>query len=257
MKRTLIKPLHQFILLGVLTMGFLACAPKQAYVVTSTNSNQNISEEIGAVDADVLKIIDPYKSKLDAQMDEKIGEFTATMDKEKPTSALTNFMADAMLDPARKMYPALGIDAAMMNYGGVRLNSVPKGVVTVRMMYELMPFDNTLVIMTLDSIKMMRLLDRIADSKGWPISKGIYFEIVDGRAVNATINGEAIKSKNSWVIALPNYVAEGGDNCDFLVDAPQEQTAVFIRDLLIDYVRDNKIINPALDKRIIVADEDK
>ena len=242
-------------LLIILFCFLASCAPKQSFVVSSTNSNLNISNDFGGVDASVLAMIEPYKSKLDGQMDELIGTLTATMDKEKPNSPLINFMADAMYEVAKLDYTKAPIDAAMMNYGGVRLNSIPKGPITVRGMYELMPFDNTMVIVHLDSIKMQRLLDKVADYGGWPISKGVLFELYEGRAINATINGQALNAKNKWVVALPNYVAEGGDGTTFLIDAPKEDTGIFIRDMLIKYVRMTKEIVPDLVPRIIVSNE--
>lgn len=242
---------------AALLQGMQSCAPKQSYVVSSTNANLNISNDFGSVESDILQMIDPYKSSLDKQMDEEIGHLTAGMEKGKPSSTLINFMGEAMMGGSTQMYQAKKLDAALMNYGGVRLNSVPAGIITVRLIYELMPFDNTLVVSTMTSAQLQRLLDRIADSGGWPLSKNISFELVEGRAVNATIDGQAVSSKDSWVIGLPNYIAEGGDNCGFLAEASNEDTGLLIRDLLIAYVKNKKEIVPDTEPRIIIKDDNK
>ena len=64
-----------------------------------------------------------------------------------------------------------------------------------------------------------------------------------------------MNAKNKWVVALPNYVAEGGDGTTFLIDAPKEDTGIFIRDMLIKYVRMTKEIVPDLVPRIKVSNE--
>lgn len=238
-------------LVSILTI--ISCAKNKAYLVSSANKNINISDDTGKADPNILKMILPYKGSLDAKMDEEIGMLTGTMEKEKPNSPLLNFMGDALLNIAQKKYPSLKIDGAIMNYGGIRLTSIPKGTLTVRRMYELMPFDNTMFFVTMDSVTVKKLYDRIADYGGWPMSKGMAFELVDGKANNALSNGQALNSKNEWLFAIPNYVAEGGDNCAFLLDAKREDTGLLIRDILIEYIRDQHDIIPDTVHRIIVT----
>ena len=233
-------------------LAFASCAKKQSFLVSTANKNINISDKSGTADPDLIKMIEPYKESLDGKMNEVIGELTETMDKEKPNSSLMNFMADALFVVAKKKFPALNIDAAIMNYGGIRLTTMPKGILTVRSMYELMPFDNTVVLVTMDSVMVNRIFARIADYGGWPMSQGMSFQLANGQALHSQINGMPINSKNKWVFAMPNYVAEGGDNCAFLQEAKQDDTAIYIRDILIEYTRDIKKIEPDNTHRIIV-----
>ncbi|HMS70376.1 MAG: 5'-nucleotidase C-terminal domain-containing protein [Saprospiraceae bacterium] len=236
----------------ILLVSAVSCAKNKAYLVSSANKNINISDDYGKADTEILKIIAPYKAELDGQMDEQIGTLTGKMDKEKPNSPLLNFMGDALLDIARKKYPQKNIDGAVMNYGGIRVNSMQKGDLTVRKIFELMPFDNTMVLVEMDSIMVRKLYDRIAEYGGWPMSHGMSFDLADDKAMNGLGNNLPIQSKNNWLFAIPNYIAEGGDNCTFLLDAPKEDTGLLIRDILIEYVRDVKQIIPDTTHRINV-----
>jgi 2',3'-cyclic-nucleotide 2'-phosphodiesterase (5'-nucleotidase family) len=140
-----------------------------------------------------------------------------------------------------------------MNYGGIRITSLPKGPITVSKLYELMPFDNTLVIMSLDKETTKLLSERIISSGGWPVSKGIKI-IAKGNSVQQIlINGTDLNDIQGEIfLALPNYVAEGGDNSYMLVNRPREDSGIYIRDILIEYVKDQKIIEPDTIKRIII-----
>ena len=241
----------KFFLIVVLWVA--ACSPKRAYLVKGSGENKNITEEYGAVDENVLRTIQPYKDQLDKTMNEVIGELTATMEKSRPNSTLSNFMCDAMVEVGKIRFPDKNIQFGVMNYGGIRLLSMPKGPVTVSKIYELMPFDNTLVIMDVDKETVRQLCDRIVSLGGWPVSKGLKIEARGNVFEKAYINGVLLdEMPERFFIALPNYVAEGGDNTNMLKSRPREDSGIYIRDILQEYVKNKKIIEPDTIKRIII-----
>jgi 2',3'-cyclic-nucleotide 2'-phosphodiesterase (5'-nucleotidase family) len=229
------------------------CAPKTAYVVKQKGENKNISNDFGSADEAVLKMISPYKSQLDKTMNVVIGELTESMEKSRPNSSLSNFMCDAMVSIGKIKFPEKNIQFGVMNYGGIRLPSLPKGPVTISRMYELMPFDNTLVIMNVDKETVRQLCDRIIALGGWPVSKELKLEANGLILKNILINNIPLdQMPDNFNIALPNYVAEGGDNTNMLKNRPKEDSGIFIRDILQEYVKINKIITPDTIKRIII-----
>jgi 2',3'-cyclic-nucleotide 2'-phosphodiesterase (5'-nucleotidase family) len=235
----------------------VSCASKKAYLVRTDEKNANISENFGGTNVEVLKIIEPYKQKVDGRMKEVIGECTGELLKGKPHSTLTNFMSDAMVDFAREKYTDAKIDAGLMNYGGVRLPAVPKGPITVTTVFELMPFDNTLVLVKIDKTNALLLFDNIMKSEGWPVSRDIKIYGDSTRATKVLIGGRDLQELDSITLAMPSYVAEGGDNNAFLAKMPREDKGIFIRDLLEAYVRSRKIIEPNNEERIFILNEPK
>lgn len=245
--------MKQSLFLFILSVLLWNCAPKVNYVISEQSKNQNLNDDYGSVDEGVLKTIAPYKDGLDSKMNKKIGTLTGPLDKNKPSSTLTNFMADAMLFSANKL--GKNIDAAMMNYGGVRITNVPPGDLTVGRMYELMPFDNTLVIMNLDRATAQKLFDKVAASNGWPMSKNVVIKGSLNKAKEIILNGKNMNELDSVMVALPSYISDGGDDCYFLIGLPKEDLGVYIRDVLIDYVSNIGTIIPDNTQRIIISNE--
>jgi 2',3'-cyclic-nucleotide 2'-phosphodiesterase (5'-nucleotidase family) len=169
-------------------------------------------------------------------MEEIIGRCEEDLVKNKPSSNLTNWFADALLDGTQKLVNDT-IDFAIQNYGGLRIPILSKGDVTVGEIYELMPFDNTIYVLKLDGFQIQQLLDHIAAAGGWPISKTVRFDIAYGHAKNVTIKGRNLDTLKLYQVAIPDYLANGGDNLVFLKDIQALQTGKLIRDIIISEVR--------------------
>ncbi len=84
-------------------------------------------------------------------------------------------MADAIYYGATQHFK-MAVDAAFVNYGGIRISQLPKGEVTSGKIFELMPFDNIVVLQKLKGSVLQEFLDLIAERGGWPAS-GIIMQI--------------------------------------------------------------------------------
>jgi 2',3'-cyclic-nucleotide 2'-phosphodiesterase (5'-nucleotidase family) len=133
-------------------------------------------------------------------------------------------------------YSTKNVDVALQNYGGFRIPFLPKGPITKGNVYELMPFDNKLVVLELSAGLTRRLIDQMSNDGGWPISKGLNYKIEYGAASDIKIAGNDLDESKTYRIAMPDYVANGGGDCDFLIAIEQEDTGVFIRDIIIEYL---------------------
>lgn len=194
------------------------------------------SVQPGNIDQEMDATIAPYRAQLTDAMETVIGQCTKTMVKERPESTLSNWFGDALVAIGNTA-SSKPVDFAVQNFGGIRISNLTAGPVKVGTIYELMPFDNYLVILTLDSAELVQFINHMAATGGWPISRGIHYAIRDGHAENILFEGKPIDASRTYRVALPDYVANGGDNCDFLKDNPQEQTGLLIRDGLIEYVK--------------------
>jgi 2',3'-cyclic-nucleotide 2'-phosphodiesterase (5'-nucleotidase family) len=216
---------------------FLACG-RTYHVADIQHRSNRIDKASYPVDVEMANMIEPYKLKLEETMNEVIGYNEEEMTKGKPQSSLTNWFADALLDEAQKLV-ADSLDFAIQNYGGIRIPVFPKGKITVSRIYELMPFDNIMFILELKGDTVQMLFDKMAESGGWPVSRNVYFEIAYSKAKNIKIKGAPLDTNKMYKVAIPDYVAQGGDKTDFLKDAISYNTGALIRDMLINHVRES------------------
>lgn len=241
-------------LLPLLLLLLAACSPHPMRVVAHTEQQYTISKE-GAADSVITALIRPYKRGVDTQMQVVIGYTDIPLTKAQPESTLGNFVADATLEAAKRIDPKTV--AAVSNYGGIRLSFIAAGPITRGKVYELMPFDNMLTIVELPGNVLQQLCDKMAASKGWPVS-GLTFTIKDKAAIDVMVGGQPLNNALFYKIALSDYVARGGDNCDFLKPMKKRATVVFIRDAMLNYVTAletaGKPLHPTLDNRIRYAE---
>ena len=225
----------------------VADAEATYYQIGHTPESDNVDE-----------IISPYRAVLDSSMNKVIGECAALLTKAKPESTLGNWVADAVLAQASRE-AGHDIDFAIQNYGGIRINELAKGEVSVGKIYELMPFDNLIVVMTMSGRDIAEVFHHMARGGGWPISGTVAFEIRDDRAVNIRIHGDPIQESQDYTFALPDYIANGGDRADFLDKASREDLELLVRDALIAHViettEQGKVIDSEIEGRVTVQNQ--
>ena len=206
-------------------------------------------------DSNIVKMLHPYKLGVDTQMSVIIGHTDIPLTKAQPESSIGNLIADAQLEAAKKTDNK--VVGSVVNYGGMRLNYIAPGVITKGKMYELMPFDNTVVVAQIPGDVLKKFCDHMAKYKGWPIS-GITYTIKDKEAVNIKVGIDPLNENLVYNIAISDYIANGGDNCDFLKPLRKKFTTIFVRDALIDYIarheKNEQLLHPVIEKRIQYAE---
>jgi 2',3'-cyclic-nucleotide 2'-phosphodiesterase (5'-nucleotidase family) len=178
------------------------------------------------------------------------------LEKKQPEGTLGNILADAMLAMAQKKYDT-HVDAAFINYGGIRLPSVPAGNISRGKIFELAPFDNLLILQKVSGKVLQEFLDHVSDRKGWPCA-GISMQIKDKKAINIMIGGKPLDESATYIIANNDYVANGGDDCTMLKTIPQISNGYLFRDAVIDYftgqTREGKKISAKIENRVTNAE---
>ena len=241
-----------------LLIGFSALAiscSKKVYTAQQQKTQQYTIEKSEPVDSSLVKMLAPYKRGVDTQMQLIIGHTDIPLTKAQPESTLGNFVADAQLMAAKVIDAKTEISVS--NYGGIRIPYVDPGPITRGKIYELMPFDNMLTILDVPGTVVKQFCDFIAARKGWPVS-GITFTIKDKAAVDILVNGAPLDEHRYYKLATSDYVAKGGDNCDFLKDEKKRFTSIFIRDALMAYIvrleKEQKPLHPQIENRIQYAE---
>ncbi|MBK7426482.1 MAG: 5'-nucleotidase C-terminal domain-containing protein [Saprospiraceae bacterium] len=182
-------------------------------------------------------MIAPFRDSMEIEMGSVIGYIESEMPRKQPESTLTHWMGD-LTYTAGKKYSGKEIDFAFLNHGGIRVSYVAAGPITVGKVFEIMPFDNLLTVLTLTGEEVQMLFDLIAyKNGGWPVSKQVYVELDGEEAVNIRIHGEYLKADKLYTVATTSFLAEGGDGLDFLKKVPRTDYPVFIRDIIIEDIK--------------------
>ena len=189
-------------------------------------------------DSSIQQIYLPYKKSLDSLMDVVLCYSPQFLEKTKPESALSNWMADVCLISV----PEKQVDFCLLNYGGIR-STLPKGNITTKNIFELMPFENELVIVELSISKFEEVLTYLSQSSGHPIS-GIRLNFY-GEQIFHSLN-----LNSSVRILTSDYLANGGDQMFFFSDSLScEKTNLKIREILLSHCKQIDTIHTSIDKR--------
>lgn len=237
--------------------GFLLSSCRSAqYEVTRVQGSMITIDSVWDAHPDAVTtgLLIPYKQKVDAMMNEVIGTGAMKMEKGKPESLLSNIVADVLRQAAVQVLgrPA---DMGLVNMGGLR-NILPEGEITVGNVYELLPFENSLCVMTMKGTDLRRLFEAIASVGGEGVS-GIRLEITaDGKLLNAWVGGEPLKDDSRYTVATVDYLADGNERMDAFLQAEKREcpAEATLRELFMDYVRkqtaEGKKVASTLDGRI-------
>jgi 2',3'-cyclic-nucleotide 2'-phosphodiesterase (5'-nucleotidase family) len=246
----------RYTLLITFLLAFAAC---KTQFIQEEQKTQNIavSNDVNGTDSSIVALYAPYKHELENDMNRVISFSDEGLDKDKPESSLTNFLADLLIEEGTIIAQEKGFnmkpDVSFFNYGGIR-SSLPKGDITVGNAYELMPFENELVFLELKGPEMKEFLDYIALHKGGSVG-GVRMIISGDKATNVEIGGKPFDINQSYWLATNDYVAGGGDGLFFLKkNIKYIESGERLRDVIISHLekaqKNNKKITAELDGRI-------
>ncbi len=237
-----------------LTILLVVSACNRPYQAKQTISQALFLNDSIQEDQTTLQFIAPYKDSLDAKMNQIIGYSAKRMERGTPESLLTNFVSDLILTECQKIADTSNLpvaDMALINHKGLR-SVLNEGPVTLNSIYQLMPFENEIVLISLNKDQTIEFLNFIASNGGDGIA-GATFSISEGQAQNITINNQPL-NKESYTIATSDYIAKGGDRYFVFKKGTMTLTNVKLRDMIIDHIRqlqaNNLKIDAQLDKRI-------
>jgi 2',3'-cyclic-nucleotide 2'-phosphodiesterase (5'-nucleotidase family) len=236
------------------------CSCSKIYVVENKTTSQYIFNDSlnSKTDSSTLTYIQPYKEQLAGIMSEVLIESAQALTKGNPEGILGDYCADACQRQSIIRSRELGLpspDMSILNNGGLRV-SLPKGNITMGNIFELMPFENSLVLLELSGTQLLELLNFIAEKNGTPVS-GVKFIIKDKKATSILINNSDFNVEKKYWVATSDYLANGGDNLVFLKKVSRKENLnLKVRDAFVNDLRmiskENKLLKVELDGRISV-----
>ena len=237
---------------------FLIIACKNnSYEVSKINAKQlKIGNEVKQ-DSSIIQLFTPYKKKMTNEITKSLSFSPKILERTDGNlqSTLGNLVADLSYEKANELFKnktGKTVDFSMSNYGGIRA-AIMKGDVTVSNAFELMPFDNTLVVVELNYDKIKALFNYfVAKKRAHPLSKNIQLTIKND-SYNVLINGKAIKKDKTYFVATSNYLQKGGDGMIFFSEPESLFDSNFlIRDAIVDYFESKDTLSANLDNRVII-----
>jgi 2',3'-cyclic-nucleotide 2'-phosphodiesterase (5'-nucleotidase family) len=243
---------NKFLFIGIALVSLTACKTASWQVAdVKTRKNISINNEINS-DEKFARFIEPYTDKLNKEMNQKISHTNVDLTKEGDNSNLGNLLADYTFDGANAWANkniGKNVDAALINIGGIR-TTIGKGDILLKNVFEVMPFENEVIIMKMKGSDMQGLFDYYAkNQKNNPVSH-LYIETNNGVFSKGLINGKNVDQSKIYYIATSDYLALGGDNMKFFSAGEMIPTGIKLRDLFIEYFKKNQEINPQEDIRL-------
>lgn len=178
----------------------------------------------------------PYHDSLDTQMNTVLVKSPRRLSKGLPESELGNLMADILREMGQERY-GKPVDVAITNSGGIR-TSFPAGNITLGNVYEVMPFDNELVAITLSGETMKKVIDYLALTKDPQSGLKLVIDKASNKPLEALIGGKPLDLQRTYTLITSDYMAISSDMAPIVKTNQGYQVLNYLmRDAIADYLR--------------------
>ncbi len=237
------------------------------FTLTSCQSTSRVTHVTGRMipvdatldeqpDSSAIALLAPYKTLIDSMMYRKIGYADVTMKRVARESLLSNLVSDVLRQSAAGVIgkPA---NIGVVNLGGLR-NDLTKGDITIGNVFEILPFENSLCVLTVSGDVLNEIFQAMAQKGGAGLS-GAKLEISkSGKLLSATVNNAPVEMDRLYTIATIDYVADGNDGLSPMVKASKRicPPNATLRQIFLNYVEvqtaAGKVITSKIEGRITV-----
>lgn len=255
-------------------LGVLDLTIKDGKIIHFDGHLEEIKPEIGKEDKAVKAIVDKYNNRVNAVLNEIIGEAQLDLDGENVRKKETN-LGNLIADIIRK---TAGADVAIINGGGIR-TGIKKGEIKVKDVYSVLPFDNYIVAIKLSGKQIKETLEHgvsaIEEGAGrFPQVSGLKFTYnpfakPGFRVKEIFVGDRPLELDKEYIVATNDFLAAGGDGYrafgeavrsskDFAVIGGMmkgerliySDSSRYLRDVVIEYIKNERIITPKEEGRI-------
>ncbi len=233
----------------------ISCSSHHYYTTKIEGKKISISENQNGIPS-IENYIKPYKETIDKDLNEVLAYCPENI--EKTGVWQTNmgcFLADITLEKSNPIFQQReqkNIDVCLLNHGGIR-TIIPKGNVTARNAYEVMPFENSAVVIGFKGAQLLEIANFIVTEKKPHPLAGMTFTISkDNQVKNILIQGKPLELEKVYHVVTSDYLSNGGDNMIFFKKGVSRcDTNYKLRNIIIDYFKDVDTIRINKDVRII------
>jgi 2',3'-cyclic-nucleotide 2'-phosphodiesterase (5'-nucleotidase family) len=192
--------------------------------------------------------ISRVEAKIDALLEEPIalatGEFPRAYGEESPVG---NLIADSMATTA-------GTDVALLNSGGIKIN-LASGVIRLRTLYDLLPFENAIVKVILPGWQLENLLEESLSGKGSFLQAAGIRAIYSSsnppgfRLIQIDVNDEPLEFDRLYSVAVTDFMANNHLGWPELSTATGPTIVGLLRESFKSFLRTKKSVGPELARR--------
>ncbi len=193
-------------------------------------------------DSELVSVIAKYKAEFGAELGEKVAFVEAELSHEETVPNVTplgHLIASAMK-------AAYGADFAVTNGGGLR-KSIKAGTLTVNDMWELIPFDNTGVVVKVKGSDLKKIVDHGINTVGFRAGQfaggKVYYttRMSEGYRVSKIVldDGREVKDDEVYTCVVNDFMAEGGDKYTCIAEGAVEMNNTYVpfRDAVIEQLK--------------------
>jgi 2',3'-cyclic-nucleotide 2'-phosphodiesterase (5'-nucleotidase family) len=186
-------------------------------------------------DAAMVRLLEPYKAKVDLWRT-PIGKSAAELAIVRYECPLNTMIADiARAETTRTT--GKSVDMLMLNGGGVRAG-LPGGDVSYYDIAQILPFENTIVLIDLDAKNLRPVMEAVAGQKGRTAISGFTLEAdAEGKLISFLIDGKEPDPTRTYRFATVDFLANGAGGFEVLKTIPGENTGKLLRDVVADGIR--------------------
>lgn len=245
--------LKLFVLLLTFT-SLISCAEKKYYLTRIEGKEIAVTDKQTEV-ADLENFIKPYRDNIDKDLSLVLANAPETIDKSGEwQTPMGNFLSDITFEKSNAIFQLRekkSIDICLLNHGGIR-TIIPKGNVTARNAYEIMPFENSAIVVGLKGEQILEIVNYIITEKKPHPLKGLTFTIgTDNQPKNILVKGNPLDFNKVYYVVTSDYLVGGGDNMLFFKKGVEKYDLDYkLRNIIIDYFKENKTITANKDIRI-------
>lgn len=220
-----------------------ACSSKKYNNYRTSAVLLNVNDSI-PLDGKFQKFINPYKEHINRDLDSVLANNPLTQDKSKGQweTNIGNLFATTTLELSKPIFQKREnktIDFCMLNHGGIRA-IIPAGNVTSRTAYEIMPFENSIMVIGLTGKEVLELANYVlVEKKPHPLEGIVIKTNADfSKVISVEINNIPLDENKIYYVATSDYLANGGDSMNFFKNSNLKYDLDYkLRNLFIDYFK--------------------
>ena len=225
-------------------------------------------------DTKVATILRDYDVQVRKLRESRIGETEVELRKGGKDDLLANLVADAMRSGSGGGMKA---QFAFQNSGGLRVTEIPAGPITFGQIFDLIPFDNQQVLVTLPANQLRNALEGVLHAGKGPLRVSglrytidwdkfqardlkdappgaIVTQVIDdstGKVLcetkSCTQTGcQSVCAQGTYTVAVTDFLANGGDGLSMMKEAPRQTGSVLARDIVVAYVKEHQPLTEQL-----------
>ena len=247
--------LLRYFVLILTVFSIVSCAEKKQYVSKIEGKQIPITEVLTETNS-IEQFIAPYRKHIDEDLNTVLAYAPENIDKKGAwQTTIGNLQSTITLAAAQKIFNKREhekVSICLLNNGGIRA-IINKGTITTRTAFELMPFENNLVVVALKGEQILEMVKYIIKEKKPHPLAGMTFTI-DKNDVAQTIliENQPLDLQKTYFVATNDYLFNGGDNMNFFKKGLKMYDLDYkLRNIWIDYFKEVDTIPVLTDIRIV------